>query len=488
MDVSVHNNQIDPVEFLRALEISWASKPHPKEKEESSPINFSKLNPDEVIKSMQEVVESSQPALVKAFSALDKEDTGFVKAMEFGDVLKSICQKLTDNQYHYFLRRLRLHLTANIHWKYFLENFSSFLDETADEWAENMPKVPPPECPKETSSREILARVQKAVTSHYHTIAQEFENFDTLKSNTVSRDEFRSICTRHVQILTDEQFDRLWSEMPVNAKGRLKYQDFLSKLSTERVPSPPMAAGDSGDSMVAQRGSSAPEVSQGARSTLSSPSRDLRAGLKSRSHPCTPVGTPPLQNCEPIESRLRKQIQGCWRELLKECKEKDTDKQGSITAAEFLALIEKFKLDISREESQQLLVKYDMKNNGKFAYCDFIQSCVLLLKAKETSLMRRMRIQNADKMKEAGVETPSFYSALLRIQPKIVHCWRPMRRTFKTYDENGTGLLSVADFRKVLRQFSINLSEEEFFHVLEYYDKSLSSKISYNDFLRAFLQ
>lgn len=52
-----------------------------------------------------------------------------MKAMEFGDVLKSICQKLTDNQYHYFLRRLRLHLTANIHWKYFLENFSSFLDE-----------------------------------------------------------------------------------------------------------------------------------------------------------------------------------------------------------------------------------------------------------------------------------------------------------------------------------------------------------------------
>lgn len=51
--------------------------------------------------------------------------------------------------------------------------------------------------------------------------------------------------------------------------------------------------------------------------------------------------------------------------------------------------------------------------------------------------------------KESGAETSSFYSALLRIQPKIVHCWRPMRRTFKAYDEGGTGLLSVADFRKV---------------------------------------
>ncbi|EGW03325.1 EF-hand calcium-binding domain-containing protein 6 [Cricetulus griseus] len=342
-----------------------------------------------------------------AFSAIDKEDTGFVKAMDFGDVLKSFCQKLTDNQYHYFLRKLKIHLTPNIHWKYFLENFDSFLEETADEWAEKMPKVLAPTAPKEMANRDILTRVHKAVASHYHVIAQEFENFDTTKSNTVSRDEFRSVCTRHVQILTDEQ---------------------------------------------------------------------------------TPVGTPPLQNCEPIESKLRKQIQGCWRELLKECKEKDSDKQGSITAAEFLAIVEKFKLDISKEESQQLIVKYDLKDNGKFAYCDFIQSCVLLLKAKETSLMRRMRIQNADKMKEAGAETQSFYSALLRIQPKIVHCWRPMRRTFKAYDENGTGLLSVADFRKVLRQYSINLSEEEFFHVLEYYDKSLSSKISYNDFLRAFLQ
>lgn len=61
----MHNNHIDPVELLRALEISWVSKAHPKEKEESSPINFSRLTPDEVVKSMQEIVESSQPALVK---------------------------------------------------------------------------------------------------------------------------------------------------------------------------------------------------------------------------------------------------------------------------------------------------------------------------------------------------------------------------------------------------------------------------------------
>lgn len=76
-----------------------------------------------------------------------------------------------------------------------------------------------------------------------------------------------------------------------------------------------------------------------------------------------------------------------------------------------LALAEKFNLDISKEERQQLVVKYDLRDNGKFAYCDFIQSCVLLLKAKETSLMRRMKIQNAHKMvRKPPLENPRAWS------------------------------------------------------------------------------
>lgn len=69
--------------------------------------------------------------------------------------------------------------------------------------------------PKETANQELLARLHKAVGSHYHAIAQEFENFDTMKTNSASRDEFRAICSRHVQILTDEQVR--------NAFGSLSY-------------------------------------------------------------------------------------------------------------------------------------------------------------------------------------------------------------------------------------------------------------------------
>lgn len=70
--------------------------------------------------------------------------------------------------------------------------------------------------------------------------------------------------------------------MPVNAKGRLKYLDFLSTFSSEKAATPPATD----DSAKAQRGSSVPEVSEGGRSAGSSPTRNLRTGSKQQSHPC----------------------------------------------------------------------------------------------------------------------------------------------------------------------------------------------------------
>ncbi|NXE47502.1 EFCB6 protein, partial [Casuarius casuarius] len=207
------------------------------------------------------------------------------------------------------------------------------------------------------------------------------------------------------------------------------------------------------------------------------------------SHPQTTAAcSGPVLNCEPIENKIRKNIKHSWRRILKECKEKDVSKQGEIPVSEFLDIAEKFKLDLSEEEVNQITTKYDFKNNGKFAYCDFLQSCILFLKPQETSLLQRMIIQKPQIPLSPGPQTTSFFSAMLRIQPQILHCWRPMRRTFKSYDESRTGLLNIPDFRQVLREYSINLTEEELFNILEYYDKTLSSKISYNDFLRAFLQ
>ncbi|NXJ06724.1 EFCB6 protein, partial [Odontophorus gujanensis] len=202
----------------------------------------------------------------------------------------------------------------------------------------------------------------------------------------------------------------------------------------------------------------------------------------------TATYSPPVLKWEVIENKIRKNIQRSWRDILKLCQEKDVSKLGEIPVSEFLGIVEKFRLDLSKEEMTQITTKYDIKENGKIAYYDFFQSCILLLKPQKNSVLQRVVIPKPQKPMSPGPQTTSFYSTMLRIQPQILHCWRPMKRTFKSYDESRTGLLNVADFRQVLREYKINLSEEELFNILEYYDKTLSSKISYNDFLRAFVQ
>uniref|UniRef100_A0A8C8AR00 EF-hand domain-containing protein n=1 Tax=Otus sunia TaxID=257818 RepID=A0A8C8AR00_9STRI len=196
----------------------------------------------------------------------------------------------------------------------------------------------------------------------------------------------------------------------------------------------------------------------------------------------------PVLNCETIEKKIRKNIQHSWRGILKACTEKDVSKRGEIPVSDFLDIAEKFNLDLSEGEINQITTKFDLKKNGKFAYYDFLQSSILLLKPQESSLLQRVIIQKPQKPLSPGPQTTSFFSAMLRIQPQILHCWRPMKRTFQSCDESRTGLLNIADFRQVLHEYHINLTEEELFNILEYYDKTLSSKISYNDFLRAFVQ
>ncbi|NXU47038.1 EFCB6 protein, partial [Turnix velox] len=193
-------------------------------------------------------------------------------------------------------------------------------------------------------------------------------------------------------------------------------------------------------------------------------------------------------NGETVENKIKKNIQCSWRGILKVCEEKDTSKLGEIPMSGFLDAAEKLNLNLSEEEMRWITTKYDLKRNGRFAYYDLLQSCVLLLKPQESSLLQRVIIQKPQKPLSPGPQTTSFFSAMLRIQPQILHCWRPMKHTFKSYNESQTGLLHIADFRQVLHEYRIDLTEEEFFNILEYYDKNLSSKISYNDFLRAFIQ
>ena len=60
-------------------------------------------------------------------------------------------------------------------------------------------------------------------------------------------------------------------------------------------------------------------------------------------------------------------------------------------------------------------------------------------------------------------------------------------RCLTTKDVNKSNKMNNI-FLQILRQFSINLSEEDFYHLMSFYDHQMKGRVPYNDFIRAFLQ
>lgn len=61
--------------------------------------------------------------------------------------------------------------------------------------------------------------------------------------------------------------------------------------------------------------------------------------------------------------------------------------------------------------------------------------------------------------------------------------WKKMRREFQNIDTKNQGTVSSDEFRRVLKQFNINVSEMEFQQLQEKYEKDYEF-VNYNDFLK----
>eukprot|EP00062_Callorhinchus_milii_P019354 gi/632973811/ref/XP_007903336.1/ PREDICTED: EF-hand calcium-binding domain-containing protein 6-like [Callorhinchus milii] len=107
-----------------------------------------------------------------------------------------------------------------------------------------------------------------------------------------------------------------------------------------------------------------------------------------------------------------------WKEIEKECKHKDSERQGQIDIADFLEIMEKFCIKIKPDEMQCLIDKYQVHSNGRFGYTDFLHHFVLMLKPQETSLLHRVKIpQPKIPVSERGHSTEPAKASSLTPQP-----------------------------------------------------------------------
>ncbi|XP_078138383.1 EF-hand calcium-binding domain-containing protein 6 [Centroberyx gerrardi] len=478
------------------------------------------LSPGHALARIRELVTASAPNLYKAFSVFDPCGTGTVEALDFRQVLENFCARLSDNQYRYMLNKLELNWEHHtINWKAFLNKFkppsplvqqdcpgqlhwNTQADGTAVIQRRVLEERMLGRCldrgtkarsPTETSRiTEVLRRIQEVVSGRLYEITKEVMDLDQTHSDTISKDEFRQLCDRRFMRLTSDQFECVWNQMPVNEEGKLQYREFLKRFGAEEktthtepgsptnnilFPSPePREIGSSTKShrpktagVILQRCKSAPQCSSRRSSTV--------GGRGTGS---------PLGN---VERRLRGEVQRCWKEIQRNCSEEDPHREGEISTKSFLDTLQSLNISVTQKEFEHLAVKFDIMSNGRVSYPNFLRHFLLNLNPPEVKWsFERRKLPRPATMPSRGVLSRQCVEVMLRIYEAVQLSWNAIRHSFLTSDRARTGHISIQDFRKVLRHFSVSLSEEEFFHLSSYFDASAAGKISYNDFLRAFLR
>ncbi|XP_071941657.1 EF-hand calcium-binding domain-containing protein 6-like [Antedon mediterranea] len=471
------SNMLNYTEFLDAFdegrELKFRQKNHPVVRPET----FSQLPPDKAVKKIKLMVMENLGVLMAAFGAFDREKRGRVDASQFRRILDNFCFKLTNKQFKALMAQLKVNQDLTINYQAFLEDFNTSEQDLAQNWFESLQKQEKKKTlsPQEINLLDIQRELKEAVAGRQDMFMERFTSLDYANIGVVTRDDFKNVINELAFRLNDSQFDLLWSTVEVNEFGNMNYRKFVrdySELEISEELDDVLHPLDNGFNLPTRR-----LYSRQSQSSLSS-----RAGTVT-----------PMVNAENIEHKLKHKIFKYWQRIRSQCRSKDLDDTGFIDIYDFKEIIEDLNLVISSDDFRDLMAKYDIKENGKFSYNSFLRNFVLNMNPStnasgDRNLTSRQRIHKSRLPMTPGTASSDMLDLMLRVGERVVQDWKRMRRVFRGLDEKAEGYITTNQFRDVLRQFMVNLSEDEFFHLMTYYDKNLEGRISYNDFLRAYLK
>lgn len=437
---------------------------------------------------LRELVASQTEVLERAFAAFDKDNTSRISLADFRRVLDLFCFKMTDAQWKFILPKLTV-TGDKINYCLFLDSYTMSDQEgskDSERWLASLQKSLRSQTPYLMPIDELEERLREAVMAHPYNLIQAFKEADFANMGVVSKDDFKSVVSKNLFRLSDEQYERLWPALSINEFGNVNYNEFMKKFSSEMKPSqlPPPTPLQRSNSVLNANNNRRPDSMALRRSNTRFDM--IRPGAMSRSYSRAPT---PMINAEIAENVVKNTIYRNWKQIQQMCRQRDLDNSGTINLVDLKEILVRYGVDLSSQEFLDLLTKYDLKENGRFCYSDFLRHFILNLKPQDEprSLLARRKIATPKIVRSAGSTSAQFFDAMMRIQDTVSSHWKEMRRQFRMFDPTGSGVVDSADFRYVLRQFSVNLDEDEFYHLMQYYDKHMDGKIGYNDFIRAYL-
>uniref|UniRef100_H2ZM26 EF-hand domain-containing protein n=1 Tax=Ciona savignyi TaxID=51511 RepID=H2ZM26_CIOSA len=194
-------------------------------------------------------------------------------------------------------------------------------------------------------------------------------------------------------------------------------------------------------------------------------------------------------NCaaDMLEDSLRAKVDYLWEDLRREFVEMDPYHTGFVSRDEFRDVLMELCVHLTNHETEIICNKFETQLDGRVSYVEFLRPFAQRRQLwKEGNNMHTILTHPQAELPGSattGKPTKGLQAVTGKLKQQLAGDWRTLRRAFKKMDVSSDGMLTLPEFRSVLRLCNVVLDEDEVYHVLSKYDKDLSGKLDYKKFL-----
>lgn len=425
----------------------------------------------------------------EAFEAKDPTNSGVVSFDVFLEVLAQYHLKLEKKLLAAFLSRCAVQARRDgVPYRDFLHRFQdrSEVGMTHNILTNTKHRVNDrPASPSQVSTMSgIEVQLMNMFQRDFLALLGTFKSIDKLGLNVISQEEFRAaIESRFNFHLQDDQFDAFVDRLPLDEDGNIKYADFMQQFDTkgkakslfEKQPGVDLSGPPKVPSPILEV--SPPEVDEGVdRLVVDEPVFADYAQVR-RS---------PQELFKVIKDLMNRRFQDIERVFY----ELDEINSERLSQEMMFQLLKRFDIrpEVSRGEIRDLWKTFITNTDKTLDYNEFVRHFGFSKKSASfpNAKMNPPKRGDADFMIRSRKLNCAADMLEDSLRSKVDYMWEDLRKEFVEMDPYGTGFISREEFKDVLTELCVHLSEFEINKLSDKFDLKRDGRVSYIEFLKPF--
>nr|WQY91287.1 ddN-expressed EFCAB family member [Ciona robusta] len=412
---------------------------------------------------MMTLFQSDFLALLGMFHKIDKHQEDVISQQEFRAAIESRFQlEMNDDEFSHFLEQVPLNEDGAVKYPEFMAQFDTkqgakSLWDGKSVVSKAAVFVPTSDKPKERTVDDLHSILRVIVRNDMAKLEGEFRQLDEYNSGKLTQEMMFQLLSKMniVPSVTRGEIRRLWETFIVNKNRTFSFLQFVRhygySLKSAAFPNAKIAPPQRGDN-------------------------DFM--IRSRKLNCA---------ADMLEDSLRAKVDYLWEDLRREFVEMDPYHTGFVSRDEFRDVLMELCVHLTNHEAEIICNKFETNTDGRVSYVEFLRPFAQRRQLwKEGNNMHSILTHPQAELPgsiTAGKPTKGLEAVTSKLKQQLAGDWRTLRRAFKKMDVSADGMLTLPEFRSVLRLCNVVLDEDEVYHVLTQYDKDLSGKLDYKKFL-----